>query len=145
MFYGISALLVTIGVLIALFAYIAYKSAYDSAINEGTIPKGDVEKYVSDISLFHNLSSKVGRLFLDTGKKFVRTAGAFGNSMLVYDFAANNDYALGLQIHNFGIAWLAIVIALILSAVLSGSIYLSKTKEQRTIFDTAKSLSFFAS
>ena len=63
--------------------------------------------------------------------------------MLVYDLAANNDYALGLQIHNFGIIWLAIVISLILLTVVSGSIYLSKTKEQRTIFDTAKSLSFF--
>lgn len=143
LFYGISTLLVVIGVLMALFAYIAYKSAYDSAISEGVIPKSDIEEYVSDISLFHNLGSKVGRVFLDTGKKFVRTAGVFGNSMLVYDFAANNDYALGLQIHNFGVVWLVIIVALTLLTVLSGSIFLSKTKEQRTIFDTAKSLSFF--
>ncbi len=142
-FYGISALLIGLGVLVALLAYITYKSAYDSAINEGVIPKGDIEEYVSNISLFHNLGSKVGRVFLDTGKKFVRTAGVFGNSRLVYDFAANNDYALGLQIHNFGIIWLAIVISLILLTVVSGSIFLSKTKEQRTVFDTAKSLSFF--
>ena len=143
LFYGISAIIIVMGILIALFSYITYKSAYNSAMNEGVIPKSDIEEYVSDISLFHNLGSKVGRIFLDTGKKFVRTAGVFGNSVLAYDRAANNDYALGLQIHNFGIAWLFIVVFLIILTVISGSIYLSKVKEQRTIFDTAKSLSFF--
>lgn len=143
LFYGISAIIIVMGILVALFSYITYKSAYNSAMNEGVIPKSDIEEYVSDISLFHNLGSKVGRIFLDTGKKFVRTAGVFGNSVLVYDRAANNDYALGLQIHNFGIAWLFIVVFLIILTVISGSIYLSKVKEQRTIFDTAKSLSFF--
>lgn len=143
LFYGISAIIIVMGILIALFSYITYKSAYNSAMNEGVIPKSDIEEYVSDISLFHNLGSKVGRIFLDTGKKFVRTAGVFGNSVLAYDRAANNDYALGLQIHNFGIAWLFIVVFLIILTVIFGSIYLSKVKEQRTIFDTAKSLSFF--
>lgn len=143
LFYGISAIIIVMGILVALFSYITYKSAYNSAMNEGVIPKSDIEEYVSDISLFHNLGSKVGRIFLDTGKKFVRTAGVFGNSVLAYDSAANNDYALGLQIHNFGIVWLFIVVFLIILTVISGAIYLSKVKEQRTIFDTAKSLSFF--
>lgn len=144
LFYGISGSLIIIGMLIAVFAYTIYRSAYNSAIDEGIIAKSNVEEYVSNISLIHNLGSKVGRIFLDTGVKFVRTAGVFGNSILVYDYAANNDYALGLQIHNLGVVWLFFIVVLIIMYIISGSIYLSKIKEQRTIFDTAKSLSFFS-
>ncbi|MCD7810294.1 MAG: hypothetical protein LUG91_00315 [Ruminococcus sp.] len=143
LFYGISSFLIVIGILTAIFTYIVYKSAYNSAINEGVIPKSEIEEYVSNISIFHNLGSKVGRVFLDTGVKFIRSAGAFGSSTLVYDWAANNDYALGLQIHNFGIVWLIIITVLIVLWAISGSVYLSKSQEKRTIFDTAKSLSFF--
>lgn len=139
--YGSTSLAILAGIIISIVCYRMYQLAYNTAIKNNY--NGDIEYYVSNISIFHNLGSKVARLFLDTGTKFTQSSGIFGNSNFVYDIAANTDYAMALQIKNFGIVWLSIIVILLVLCIISGAIFLTKIKEQQTIFHTAKSLAYF--
>ena len=85
----------------------------------------------------------MARLFLDTGTKFTQSSGILGSSNFVYDIAANTDYAMALQIHNFGVIWLSIIVILLVLCIISGAIFLTKIKEQQTIYHTTKSLAYF--
>lgn len=142
--YGGSLVAVTLAVIGAAVTYPIYQSAYDSVLVVGEIPQGEIDNYVSEMSVVHHFGSKVARIFLDTGLKFVRSAGIFGSSGYVYDIAANNDYALGLQIHNFGLFWLLVLVVLLLLYCMTGCVCLSNSdKDHSSTADTLKFLSFF--
>lgn len=142
LFYGTNIIIILVGAVITFLSYLVYRSAYNTEISKAVIPQNSIEEYVSSLSLIHNLGSKVARFLLDTGTEFIRTAGIHGSSKYIYNFAASNDFALALHIHNFGILWLIIISELLIITTISGCIFLLKNRE-RTIFDTAKSLSFF--
>lgn len=99
----------------------------------------------SELNGLSKLGAKIARIFSEEGRstKFVRLAGVFGNSTYLYDFAANNDYALGLQIHNFGVSWLGITLFGLWSTTNTGLHFLSRRRDYSTIMDTVKSISFF--
>ncbi len=144
LWYGCSLAAVVLAVIGAAVTYHVYQSAYDSVLTAGEIPQGDIDNYVSELSVMHHFGSKVARIFLDTGLKFVRSAGVFGSPGYVYDIAANNDYALGLQIHNFGLLWLLVLVILLLLYCMTGCICLSNSdRERSSTADTLKFLSFF--
>lgn len=142
--YGSAVAAVILALIIAVVTYSIYKTDYDIVAEAGEIPQDEIDVYVSKMSFRHLLGSKVARVFLNTGLKFIRSAGIFGNSGYVYDIAANNDYALGLQIHNFGLLWLMILVVLMLLFCITGCIFLSNQKREGTsTVLTLRTLSFF--
>lgn len=126
----------------ASVTYNMYKHSYDALIAENK-SVGDAEIMASEQGILYDLGSKIARVFLDTGVKFIKQAGAFGSSDYVYDAAANNDYSLGLQVHNFGIVWFAFLIILVLLTAISGALYFSKNENYADVMKTTEILSFY--
>jgi len=141
--YGGSICVVFLAIIVAATTYYIYQSAYNSVLTAGEVPQNEIDNYVSQLSPVHHFGSKVARIFLNTGLKFIRSAGLFGSSGYVYDVAANNDYAIGLQIHNFGLLWLFILVVLMISFCVTGCVYLSSYEECDGTTATLKCLSFF--
>lgn len=96
--------------------------------------------------LIGSIANKVSRFSTSEGMltDFIRQAGWFGTSNYLYNFAANNDYSLGLQIRTFGLVWLFILAGSIGVMLWKGLRFLAKSRDYWTVLDILKSLSFFS-